>query len=267
MLQAYGVTNKGRVRATNEDFFAVDEALQLCVIADGMGGHNAGEVASRLAVDSFVAFMRAGDDHARFTLEAGPVQPNERWPYYGYDPGLSQAGNRIRTAIAFANAQILEMSLTGEEYSGMGTTVVAAIVDRGRLSIGHVGDSRLYLLTTNGLKALTRDDSWMATVLAENPGVDPAVVQTHPMRNALTNVVGMRPRTQVHILETSLAGGELFLLSTDGVHGVLDDRSLEQLMRMTTDVRQLAAVLVETAISRGSRDNCTAIVARYLPDC
>jgi serine/threonine protein phosphatase PrpC len=105
----------------------------------------------------------------------------------------------------------------------------------------------------------------MATVLAHDPQADPLLLLHHPMRNALTNVVGARPRTDVHVVEETLAGGELLLLTTDGVHGVLDDPRVERLMGDDDDPREIARNVIATALVRGSRDNCTAIVARYYP--
>jgi protein phosphatase len=249
VLAAFGVTDKGRVRPINEDCFAIQEELGLCVIADGMGGHNAGEVASRLAVDTVVEVIR---DWSSIALHP-----------FGVDAALSDAGNVLRTAVLLANAQILEQATTTEHYAGMGTTVVVTRVTGGRLVVGHVGDSRLYLFDGRTLRQVTRDDSWVATVLATDPKADPLLLQHHPMRNALTNVVGARPRTEVHVVEEALAGGELLLLTTDGVHGVLDDERLEGLMREEEHPRELAERVVAAALTRGSRDNCTAIVARY----
>jgi protein phosphatase len=112
------------------------------------------------------------------------------------------------------------------------------------------------------LRQVTEDDSWMASMLADDPNADPLLLQHHPMRNALTNVVGARSRTEVHVGEEALAGGELLLLSTDGVHGVLDDRRIERVMVEDDDPRAIAHGLVGAALTRGSRDNCTAVVAR-----
>jgi len=266
VLVAYGVTDKGRVRSTNEDCFAIREELGLCVIADGMGGHNAGEVAARLAVDAVVNVVaewsgadRGADEQRRDTPAVHQV---DRHPF-GTDPALSDAGNLLRTAILFANAHIFEKAVTAEHYAGMGTTIVVTRVTDGRLAAAHVGDSRLYLFGGGTLRQVTRDDSWMATILATDPQADPLLLQHHPMRNALTNVVGARTRTEVHVVEESLAGGELLLLTTDGVHGVLDDERLEQLMGEQEHPRELAERVVSAALTRGSRDNCTAIVARY----
>jgi protein phosphatase len=248
VLRAYGITDKGRVRPTNEDCFAVDEGLNLCVVADGMGGHNAGEVAAQLAVDAVVEFV-GGDEGER---------------PFGVDPSLSATGNLLRTAVCLANARIVEAAITSTAYAGMGTTIVAALVRDGRLSVAHAGDSRLYLLQRDGLRQITHDDSWVASMLAENPAADPLVLQHHPMRNALTNVVGGRSRTDVHVVEERLAAGDLIVLTTDGVHGVIDDRRLEQLLREGDDLRQVASGVLAAALARGTRDNCTVVLARSL---
>jgi PPM family protein phosphatase len=259
VLRAYGVTDKGRVRATNEDFFAIDESLGLVVVADGMGGHNAGEVAARLAVDTIVEFV------ADLVVRRGGIEArmaDDTWPF-GVDPALSAGGNVLRTAIHLANVQILETAATSEEYTGMGTTVVAALIVGDRVSIAHVGDSRAYLFTRSGARQLTGDDSWVATVLAQNPETDPAILLHHPMRNALTNVVGARPRLDVHVVEERLAGGERFLLTTDGIHGVLDQTMLEAIVGDTADAEAAPSKIVAAALDRGSRDNCTAVVGEY----
>ena len=255
VLRAYGLTDKGRVRPTNEDCFAIEEELGLCVIADGMGGHNAGEVASRLAVDAVVDYVR----QRSASLAGGRL---EYWPF-GFDPSLSADGNLLRTAILLANVQIREAAIASHDYAGMGTTIVAARVTDGRLSVAHVGDSRLYLFAGGALRQLTQDDSWMASMLEHDPNADPLLLEHHPMRNALTNVVGARARTEVHVVEQMLAGGEMLLLSTDGVHGVLDAGRIEQMLTAERDPRAIADGLITAALTRGSRDNCTVVVARY----
>src|SRR5262249_56596351 len=114
-------------------------------------------------------------------------------------------------------------------------------------------------------RPLTRDDSWMTAVSERGSRTDPVLASQDRMHNALTNVVG-GPATVVHVIEQTLTGGEILLLSTDGVHGVLDDTWLERLATSTTDLRQMAIGLVDAAMARGSRDNCTVVVARYTPD-
>jgi serine/threonine protein phosphatase PrpC len=260
VLRAYGVTDKGRTRPTNEDCFAIDERLGLLVVADGMGGHNGGEVAARLAADSLVEFVR---DHGNPGAPGG-----DPWPL-GFDDNLSDHGNVLRTGIQLASLRILEAALTTDSLFGMGTTVVAALADGPRLSVAHVGDSRLYVAGRGRIRLMTRDDSWAARMLAHDPAADPHALRRHPMRGALTNVVGSRLGTEVHVVEETLEGGEFLLVTTDGVHGELGDVDFEQIVFGADhggEPRRLASRLVEAALERGSLDNCTAVVARYDPD-
>ena len=252
MLLAHGATDKGRVRPINEDCWAFEASRGLCVVADGMGGHKAGHVAARIAVETIVASVTTSE-------------PGDEWPF-GFDPSLSNTGNRLRTAIQLAHMHVLETAVTSDQYAGMGTTIVAAIVDGDQLSVAHAGDSRLYLLGGDRLRQITHDDSWMASMLAQDPAADRGHFERHPMRNALTNVVGARRRAEVHVIEETLSGGELLVLTTDGVHGVLDDERLEQVLLDGKDEREMAEKLVAAALARGSHDNCTALVARYLSD-
>jgi serine/threonine protein phosphatase PrpC len=261
VLRAFGMTDQGRVRQTNEDCFSVDEQLRLCVLADGMGGHNAGEVAARMAVDAVVECVR----EALTSPRKASAEETGTWPF-GYEPKLSRAGNLLRTAVNIANVRILETAVTSEEYSGMGTTLVAAIMDGDKLSVAHVGDSRLYLFSDDNLRLLTIDDSWVEAMLAEDPAVDPASLQHHPMRNALTSAVGARAGADVHVVEETLKGGEFIAMTTDGVHGVLDDAWIERLLSEGWDAAAIATNLIRSAIARGSGDNCTAIVAQYVPE-
>jgi serine/threonine protein phosphatase PrpC len=248
VLQAWGHSEKGSIRPTNQDRLAIDQQLQLCVIADGLGGHNAGEFAAQTAIEAVLQVV--GDSS------------HVGWPF-GVDPSLSEAGNLVRTAIHLANLQVLEQAAGSVVYAGMGTTIVAALVMDGKLSVGHVGDSRLYRLSGGRFRQLTGDDSWVARVIANDPRVNPTLLENHPMRHVLTNVVGSGKRTRVHIIEERLADGDRLLLTTDGVHGTLDDGRLERLLGDAPRLDAVAANIVQRAIAAGSRDNCTAVVARY----
>jgi protein phosphatase len=248
MLRASGVTDRGRTRPTNEDCFGIDPALEVCVVADGMGGHNAGEVASRMAVEAILDYVANNG-------------VTTTWPY-GYDAGISPRGNLLRTAVHVANTRVFEAAAASASYAGMGTTVVAVMLNRGIVTIAHVGDSRLYSLADGRAEQLTSDDSWAAAMLARDPSLDPAIIKSHPMRNALTSVVGSRPEVEVHVAERPLGRDELLLLTTDGVHGVLCDSNLAHECGSCDDLEDIAARLVRAAITTGSRDNCTAVVAR-----
>jgi protein phosphatase len=225
-----------------------DEALGLLIVADGMGGHAAGEVAARLAVEAVVAFIRrTSEDH------------EHSWPY-GIDSSLSFNANRLRTAVHLANRRVFREAENHDDYTGMGTTIVAALVFDGILSVAHVGDSRLYHAANGQLAQLTRDDSWAATVLVQRP-LDAAATEHHPMRHVLTNVLGAREQTDIHIQDRPVAPGELMLLCTDGLHGSLDDGAIKELLVPQTTMERTAEALVRAAIERGSRDNVTALVA------
>jgi len=254
LVHAGGVSDVGRVRKTNEDSFVSDSELRLFAVADGMGGHGAGEVASRLAIEAVSGFIRRSAEDTDFS-----------WPW-GIDRNLSFDGNRLRTAIYLANRRIFRASESNDEYSGMGTTVVGLLVNGTRMSIGHVGDSRMYLLSDGKLEQVTHDDSWAATILAHDPRLGPADIAHHPMRNALTSVLGAREHVDIHLTERDLKDGDVLLLCSDGLHGVMDSDAVREVLVSTPDVDAAAHRLVEAAMERGSRDNVTALVVRYEAD-
>jgi len=230
----------------NEDSFISAEDLRLFVVADGMGGHAAGEVASRVAVESIENFIRRSHDATDFS-----------WPF-GIDPTLSYEANRLKTAVSLANRRINRLAENHDDYLGMGTTVVCALLADGQLIAAHVGDSRLYLWTEDALTQLTQDDSWAATVL----GSKEANSGSHATRHVLTNVLGARPDTQVHVLERELSGNETLLLCSDGLHGSVPHDRLQDVMKSNQELPVLAQSLISTALEHGSRDNITALVVR-----
>lgn len=211
-----------------------------------MGGHQAGEVASRIAVDDLIDRVRGGGSTGDALSPAGPLS----------------AAHLLLAGVRSANTRILEVAAADPSCAGMGTTVVAAILREGLLTVAHAGDSRAYLYRNGQLCLLTTDDSWMASMLAQRPGSDPLEIQRHPMRNVLTNVVGLRADMEIHVQEVPLDGGEIVVLTTDGVHGVLEPERFTQIL---TDhaPSEAPAVLIAAALARGSRDNCTAVVAEY----
>jgi PPM family protein phosphatase len=243
---AYGVSETGPVRRINEDCFVSAEDLQLFVVADGMGGHSAGEVAARTAVDSIEKFIRRSQETDDFS-----------WPY-GLDATLSYDANRLKTAVCLANRRINRMAENHDDYLGMGTTVVCALVSGERLIVAHVGDSRLYVSDGQSLVQLTQDDSWAATVFGggDNGNAPRAA------RNVLTNVLGVRPETPVHLLERPLAGNEILLLCSDGLHGTVSHEKLTGIVVSSPKPEVVAQALVSAALEDGSRDNVTALVAR-----
>jgi protein phosphatase len=232
-LAAHGATHPGR-RSTNEDAFLVDADRGLFVVADGMGGHNAGEVASSLAVDTIGEFLSDGTP-----------------------PSL----NLLDEALRVANDQILASATREPDYSGMGTTVVVAFMTDREVIYAHVGDSRIYLSHGRELKQLTQDDSWVSAAL-NGVTEDRREIEQHPMRHVLTKVVGLRPELQPTVGECTFLAGDVLLLCSDGVHGSVPSETLAELLGSRKSVAKIAESIVSDAISRGATDNVTAIVVR-----
>jgi protein phosphatase len=250
MLEAYGMTHPGLVRPTNEDAMHWDAHAGLFVVADGMGGHQAGEVASHLAVETLRTFLESTQGDRDLT-----------WPY-GFNPKLSFNGNRLVTGVKLANQRVFQEGEEQQAYSGMGTTIVAALIERARLTFCSVGDSRLYLIGPGSFVQLTHDDSWVATVLANEPGVDEASLAHHPMRHVLTNVIGARDETEVEVGECPVKEGDTLLLCTDGLHGMLDDATMQLVLAAAGTPQELAERLVAAALERQASDNVTVVVVR-----
>jgi len=248
-LTAHGVTDRGRVRPTNEDALVCEPALGLFVVADGMGGHQAGEVASALAVDTIKSFLARSQETQDFT-----------WPY-GIDPALSFQANRLMTAIKLANRRVVKAGESRDDYAGLGTTVVAALVADGRISYAGVGDSRIYSYATGRLEQMTQDDSWSATVLSRS-GMDPGAIASSPMRNVLTKALGARDQLDVDVHERPLRENETLLLCSDGLHGVLDEESIAKALSASGTPGDIAQTLVQLALDHKSTDNVTALVVR-----
>lgn len=234
-------------RKMNQDHHGWWPELGLFVVADGMGGHAGGEVASQIAVETIYGFIK---DSA--------VSGNDiTWPF-GLEVKRSIDVNRLMTAVRLANRKIyLEGSKT-PELNGMGTTVVAALVGGERISLISVGDSRIYRMRQGALEQLTRDDTWLASVLGEKNADD--ADPHHPLRHVLTAVVGTKDDVKPESREEELQTGDRFVLCTDGVHGKLDSTSLATVLAESRSAADGAANIVNEAITRGTTDNATAIV-------
>ena len=228
----------------------VDLDLGLFLVADGMGGHAAGEVAARMVADTIRSFVVRSRDGDKCT-----------WPF-GIDPDSSLAANRLRTAVQLANRRVFRASESRDEYTGMGSTVVAALVEGDQVTLAAVGDSRVYAYTDAGLTQLTTDDSWVATMLARDPEADAASLATHPMRHVLTNAIGAREETAVELVERTLGDGEVLLLCSDGLYGGLDDETLAEIMSSAEAVAVAAQRLLDVALERGGHDNLTALLLK-----
>jgi len=246
MISAYAATDPGPVRTVNEDASLIDPDQRLYAVADGMGGHNAGEVASSLALEALGGFVRRSSTDTDLS-----------WPY-GVLPDLSFLANRLRTALHLANRRVFRAAESHDDYTGMGTTVVAVLVDGNRAAVAHVGDSRIYHWSNNQLAVLTRDDSWAAALIAQGLSVDD--LSRHPMRHVLTNVVGARDQVDVHVRELPLQPGDRLLLCSDGLHEPMTEELIAPILGTEPDARAAATRLVREALERGTRDNVTALV-------
>lgn len=234
----------------NQDYHGSWPDLGLFVVADGMGGHNAGEVASHLAVETIRAFIAESATASDIT-----------WPF-GLEVKNSIETNRLTTAVRLANRKIYNEGSKSADLSGMGTTVVAVLVVGDRITLASVGDSRIYRLRQGALEQLTKDDTWLASVLGEQQAED--ADPQHPLRHVLTSVVGTRDDVKPGSREEQLVAGDRFVLCTDGVHGRLDSTALTDLLAAAASAADGASTLVNEAITRGTSDNATALVIDVL---
>jgi serine/threonine protein phosphatase PrpC len=251
MLEAYGRTDVGRRRKLNEDSFLVAPEYNLYAVCDGMGGHNAGEVASKMAIETLESFVEKSHREKEIT-----------WPY-GLDVELSFEGNRIQTALKLANKKVFKAADNREEYTGMGTTVVAALAVGKMLTVGSAGDSRCYLLRDGVLKQLTTDDSWVSAAWAEGI-LNAEEIERHPLRNVITRAVGAKETLEVNIVEQELQDGDLALLCSDGLHSMItNEQILKVLTPLPESLEDASAGLVAAANEAGGKDNVTVVLLRY----
>ena len=233
-----GRTDVGVVRSGNEDNYLMLPDRGLFIVADGMGGHAAGEVASEMAVRIIAK-------------ELGDSRPKG-------DAGLAE---RMRVAIQRANAAIFERTLTEHDKRGMGTTATAIVLHGPRYLIGQVGDSRAYVLRSGRLSQLTKDHSYVQEQV-DAGYLTPAQARTHPYSNVITRCVGANDDVSPDVYVGALHAGDTYLLASDGLTGMLEDEDLERTMKDAEDPQGLVDALVEEANRRGGLDNITAIAIR-----
>ena len=245
------LTDVGRKRKGNEDSVFVNPEQNLFVVADGMGGHAAGEVASRVAVEAINEFvcLTSGDEDIT-------------WPF-GLDENASFDGNRLKSAIQYANRKVLEATREKKEYLGMATTVVAVLVDGSSANLAHVGDSRVYLVRGKGITQLTSDHSWVNEQL-ESGIISADQARSHPLRNVVTRALGGKPELVVDIQEHHAEPGDVLLLCSDGLTSMVPDDDIVRLVREAEgDIERAARSLVEEANGRGGEDNITVLLIRF----
>ncbi len=236
----------GLKRAHNEDSLCVEPQLGVFVVCDGMGGHNAGEVASRLTSDVVQKHVREQRQRLK-AVEAG------------YDPRFSSATNLLASAIRLANETVYRAAMNRSDYEGMGTTIVAALLDGPVVSIAHVGDSRAYLVREGALAKLTEDHSLVAEQVRRGL-LSEEEAEHSPQQNIITRAIGTEATVEVTLKELTLNPGDYLLLCSDGLtKGVSPARILDAI-QAAPDPQTASDQLVALANQAGSEDNTTVIV-------
>jgi serine/threonine protein phosphatase PrpC len=238
------LTDTGSVRKTNEDSCLVDDEAGLVIVADGMGGHAAGEVASRLAVDVIREQVVRG-------LKTGTI------PSCGIPaPHWSDRTKLLAAAVCVANDVVFRASQERFERRGMGTTVVAVLINGERLSVVHVGDSRFYLFRGGRVTAVTRDHSLVAEQVAHGM-ISAAEAESSESQNILTRALGVAASVDIDAMEPTIRDGDLALLCTDGLTKMVDDEDIVRTLNEGTEPVGVCQSLVGLALKRGGRDNVT----------
>ena len=252
-ISSGGVTDVGRVRTNNEDCFRIIAPLNLFVLADGMGGEAHGEIASALAVETVVKHCL--DEEANPAAKVlGKV-----------DPGWSAKTKRLSTAVHLANKTICKSAEEHPEQRGMGATLTAAWIDRSKLSLAHVGDSRAYLLRGGSLLQLTRDHSLVAEQVRQGV-ITSAEAEESDMQSVLLRALGAQPEIEVDAEEHVLFPRDVLMLCSDGLTRVVTEPEIAGVLQAETDPTCGAEGLVSLANERGGPDNITVVIARMLKD-
>jgi protein phosphatase len=240
-------TDQGLKRNHNEDYFCLIEEEQLFLVADGMGGHACGEVASKMAADVIREFFARTRDE------------DVTWPYK-MDPNLSVLENRLNVGIRLANKKIHESASKDVRLSGMGTTVVIGQIADDRLYVAHVGDSRCYRFRAGEVKQITRDHSLLEDYKEARPGMSDEEQRKFPHKNVITRALGMRDTVQVDITSDEIKDGDIFLLCSDGLSGMVPDNVMKEHLKVGGDLDHVVSKLVAAANAAGGTDNITALV-------
>ena len=244
-------TDKGLRRSTNEDNLLVRDDLGLFVVADGMGGHAAGEVASQLAVEGIAAFVEA----------TVAMSSDQTWPV-PFEPRESVNANRLRAGFCMGNRRLAAQVASSRELRGMATTAVALLVDEDAGTLAHVGDSRAYLLRRGRLGRLTRDHSWVEEQIQAG-ALSEAAARRHPWRNIVTRALSGAAELEVEVQELRLEPRDRVLLCSDGVFSVLSDDRIGEILGRDAPLDDLCNVLIEETNEGGGPDNATAVAIEF----
>ncbi len=242
-----GCTDTGLRRQINEDHIGFDQELGIAVLADGMGGHQSGEIASHMAVESVMENLQQFMDGESTGAITG-----------------SQLLEQVSNTISYSNAKIFSAAEKLEQHKGMGTTVVAAIVRETQLYVGHVGDSRLYLFRERSLSRITRDHSLVQDLIDRGFYTEEEARQAN-VGHIVTRALGTKEEVEVDTVQHELEEGDIFLLCSDGLSDMVDDWKIEEMLReRRNELDSTAQALVDTANRNGGRDNISVILMQVV---
>jgi serine/threonine protein phosphatase PrpC len=243
-------TDMGMARQNNEDNLCVMESSGMLVVADGMGGHASGEVASRIAIDVIKGYFDVRDIGKQ--LQIGP-----------YRDEFSEATNRLCSAICLANQAVFEASRSNLQWHGMGTTIASVLITGKQLSIAHVGDSRVYLIRSGNIEQLTDDHSFVSEQVKRDI-ITREQARESEMKNVLTRALGVGENVEVDLGEMSLFENDALVLCSDGLTNMVDDDDILSTVTAFNDPSEACERLVDIANKNGGSDNITVIVARLV---
>ncbi|MFO7291273.1 protein phosphatase [Planifilum fulgidum] len=235
-------TDKGKVRPHNEDaveLFRTDFGSLVAVVADGMGGHRSGEVASRQAVQVIRRELRS-------------LSP---------DASTEEQKKRLLDAVVKANAEVHQLASGNEEYRGMGTTVIAAVVSESEVVLAHIGDSRAYILHDGGLYQLTEDHS-LVNMLLKHGQITEEEARTHPHRNMIVKALGTNTEVEADIIVTPWEKEDILLICSDGLTGMVEERDIGLVLTSDVSLSEQADKLIRLALDAGGTDNISLILIK-----
>ena len=241
-------TDVGMKRTHNEDYFSLVEKEQLFIVADGMGGHASGEVASKMAAETISEFYQHTSDDEDAT-----------WPFK-MDRSLSYIENRLVCGVRLANLRIFETANRDLRYKGMGTTIVSALVCGERAYLCHVGDSRAYRIRDGTIEQLTRDHSLLEDYKEAKPDMTEEEERNFPHKNVITRALGMRGTVQVDISGHEIQAGDVYVLCSDGLSGMVSDEEIGEIVGKAESLERAVAELVDAANRSGGTDNITTLL-------
>jgi serine/threonine protein phosphatase PrpC len=249
-LTACGFSHPGRQREENEDAFGSFVDARLFIVADGMGGHNAGEVASVMSIDALETFFRS--------YHADPRQP---WPH-AVNTELSLGANLLRVGIKVANDRIRAAAKQDRAKNRMGTTIVALAVGDAQITVAHAGDSRAYRLRGGKLERLTRDHSIVEEMIAARPEMTDDEIAAFAHRNVVTRSLGSKEELEPTVAAEPLEAGDLYLVCSDGLWGSVSDEKMKGILVATADIEAACQLLIDAANEAGGPDNITAVLVK-----